>query len=91
MKMVIRTPLSTQNITTQPCQTFINNNTLPTWETWHQHGTNAFNGHVEYTRLQKLLDGKMVDGFNNDEHSPKPNCVACTEGKQHVEPFHDLN
>ena len=63
-------------------QTFIANNKLPTWETWHRHF-----GHVGYTGLQKLLDGKMVEGFTVDEDSPKPDCIACTEAKQHVEPF----
>ena len=29
----------------------------------------------------------MVDGFNVDESSPKPDCIACTEAKQHVQPF----
>ena len=52
------------------------------WETWHQHF-----GHVGYTRLQKLLDGRMVDRFIVDKDSPKPECVACTEVKQHVQPF----
>ena len=29
----------------------------------------------------------MVEGFDIDINSPKPDCVACTEAKQHVEPF----
>lgn len=29
----------------------------------------------------------MVDGFIVDKDSPKLNCVACTEAKQHIEPF----
>ena len=29
----------------------------------------------------------MVDRFTVDEDSPKPDCIACTEAKQHVEPF----
>ena len=77
-KMVVRTP--TYN--TQSHQTFIGNNSLPTLETWHQ----CF-GHTGYTGLQKLLDRKMVDGFIVDKDSPKPDCVACTEVKQHIEPF----
>ena len=52
-------------------QTFIANNKLPTWETWHR----CF-GHVGYTGLQKLLDSKMVDKFIVDEDSPKPDCIA---------------
>ena len=42
-------------------QTFVANNKLPTWETWHWRF-----GHVGYTGLQKLLDGKMVEGFTVD-------------------------
>jgi len=83
MKMVVRTP--TQNIT-QTHQTFVGKNSLPTWETWHR----CF-GHVRYTGLQKLLDRKMVDGFIVDEHSPKPDCIACMEAKQRVEPFPKLS
>ena len=33
----------------------------------------------------------MVDGFIVDEDSPKPNCVACTEAKQHIELFPKLS
>ena len=29
----------------------------------------------------------MVEGFTVDIDSPKPDCIACTEAKQHVEPF----
>jgi len=29
----------------------------------------------------------MVEGFNVDKTSPKPDCVTCTEAKQHIEPF----
>jgi hypothetical protein len=28
-----------------------------------------------------------VDGFHVDENSPTPDCIACTEAKQHVKPF----
>ena len=54
-------------------------NKLPIWETWHR----CF-GHVECTRLQKLLDGKMVEKFTVDKDFPKPDCIACTEAKHHV-------
>ena len=75
IKMVVRPP-------TQSHQVFITNNKLPTWETWHQHF-----GHVGYTGLQKLLDGKMVDRFIVHKDSPKPDCIACTEAKQYVKLF----
>ena len=29
----------------------------------------------------------MVEEFTVDEDSPKPDCIACTEAKQHVKPF----
>ena len=29
----------------------------------------------------------MVDGFIVDKDSPKPDCIVCTEAKQHVELF----
>ena len=61
-------------------QTFIRNHTLPNWDTWHQQF-----GHIGYTGLQRLLDKKLVEGFNVDLQSPKPDCIACTEAKQHVE------
>ena len=80
MKMVVKPP--TQSKKFQSHQTFIANNKLPTWETWHQ----CF-GHVGYTRLQKLFDRKMVDRFIVDKDSPKPDCIACTEAKQHIKPF----
>ena len=80
MKVVIKPPTWSSKF--QSHQTFVTNNKLPTWETWHQ----CF-GHVVYTRLQKLLDRKMVDGFIVDKDSPKPNCIACTEAKQHIKPF----
>ena len=80
MKMVVRPP--TQSSKIQSYQTFIGNNTLPMWETWHQHF-----GHIGYTRLQKLLDGKMVEGFTVDVDSLKPNCIVCMEAKQHIKPF----
>ena len=38
-------------------------------------------------RTSKITGQKMVDGFTVDEDSPKPDCIACTEAKQHVKPF----
>jgi Integrase core domain len=37
--------------------------------------------------LQKFLDKKLVDGLTVDKCTPKPDCILCTEAKQHVEPF----
>ncbi|KAF8060187.1 hypothetical protein FPV67DRAFT_1363293, partial [Lyophyllum atratum] len=44
-------------------------------------------GHVGYSGLKRMLDGHLVDGFNVDERTPKPDCKACTESKQSVNPF----
>ena len=63
-------------------QTFVRNGAFPNCETWHQQF-----GHIGYTGLQKLLNEKLVDRFNVDIQSPKPDCIACTEAKQHVETF----
>ena len=63
-------------------QTFIGNDAPLSWEMWHYNL-----GHVGYTSLQKLLDNKLVEGFNVDLRIPKPDCVACTEAKQHIKTF----
>jgi len=54
----------------------------PSWETWHKRFR-----HIRYTGLQKLHELGMVDGFDVDARTPKPDCVACTEGKLTVKPF----
>ena len=63
-------------------QCFIVNETAQSWETWHKRF-----GHIGYSGLQFMLDKSLVEGFSVDKHSPKPDCVACTEAKQSVEPF----
>ena len=52
------------------------------WETWHRRF-----GHISYSGLEHLLTKGLVDGFNVDETSLKPDCQACTEAKQSVLPF----
>lgn len=52
------------------------------WETWHRRF-----GYVSYPRLQKLLEENLVDSFNVDVHTPKPDCIMCTEAKLAVEPY----
>ena len=34
-----------------------------------------------------MLDNNLVDSFNVDMRTQKPDCIACTELKQTVEPF----
>jgi hypothetical protein len=63
-------------------QCFITSEPAQNWETWHKRF-----GHIGYDALQNMLDNNMVNGFNVDTHTPKPDCIACTEAKQTVEPF----
>ena len=55
---------------------------LPTWETWHK----CF-GHLGMSSIQTLLNKGLVTGLNVDTESPKYDCKACTQAKQHVTPF----
>jgi len=34
-----------------------------------------------------MLDKDLVEGFSVDTRTQKPDCIACTESKQTVEPF----
>ena len=52
------------------------------WETWHRRF-----GHVSYSELQKLFDKNIVEGFNVDNKSPKPDCEACIQAKHTISPF----
>src|SRR6202451_4477204 len=69
-------------LTSESSQTFAGTESAQSWETWHK-----CYGHIGYSGLQKLLDNKMVEGLEVDMNTPKPDCVACTEAKQNVEPF----
>ena len=61
---------------------YTSNENLQSWETWHTRF-----GHVSDTRLQKLLEENLVDGFNINVHTPKPDCIVCMEAKLAVEPY----
>jgi hypothetical protein len=65
-------------------QSYVTSKPAQNWGTWHKRF-----GHIGYNTLQNMLDNNMVNGFNVDTHSPKPDCIACacTEAKQTVEPF----
>lgn len=76
----LNTTIPNTTITTP--QTFIANEPVQSWETWRKHF-----GHISYSRLQQMLDKNLVEGFSIDTHMPKPDCIACTEAKQSVEPF----
>ena len=53
-----------------------------TWEVWHKRM-----GHLSMAGLKTLYNKHLVDGFNVDASSQKFDCEACTQAKQHVEPF----
>jgi len=55
---------------------------IPTWETWHKRF-----GHLGFSSIQTLLDQKLVTGLNVDTQSPRYDCAACVQAKQHVDPF----
>ena len=55
---------------------------MPSWETWHRHF-----GHIGYTGLQKMYQLGLVNGFGMDAQTPRPDCVACMEGKLIIKPF----
>ena len=65
-----------------PNVTFASTDNSQTWETWHKRF-----GHISYSGLQKLYDQRLVEGFDVDLRSAKPDCVACTEAKMTVEPY----
>ena len=52
------------------------------WETWHCRF-----GHLGKSSIQALADNNLVTGLNIDLQSPKYDCEACTQAKQHVAPF----
>ena len=58
---------------------------LPTWEIWHR----CF-GHIAYGSLKTLHDCQLVEGMKINVHSPKPDCVACTEAKHSESPYGPL-
>jgi GAG-pre-integrase domain len=81
-KMDVKLHIETEiNVPSTSC-TFTSTQMSQNWETWHKRF-----GHVGYGGLQKLLDKGLVHGFTVDTTSPKPDCVACTEGKLSTEPF----
>src|SRR6202522_3433372 len=86
MKVAIREPNTkpSKNTTVTP-QTFLAAEPAQSWQTWHKRF-----GHTSYGRLQYMLDNDLAEGFSIDMRTQKPNCIACTELKQTVEPFGKL-
>lgn len=58
---------------------------MPSWEVWHQRF-----GHIGYTSLQRMHELGLVDSFDVDARTSKPDCVTCMEGKLTVKPFDKL-
>jgi hypothetical protein len=81
MEVAIREPNAKFTKEVMP-QSFIVNEPSQTWETWHKRF-----GHIGYSGLQYMLDKNLVEGFNVNTNTSKPDCVACTEAKQSMEPF----
>ena len=83
MNVKTRKPSASQfkNVMASP-QTFVASEPAQSGETWHRRF-----GHIRYNGLQKLHDLKLVNGFNVDTRTPKLDCIAGTEAKQHTEQF----
>ena len=79
-RMKFKTYLPRKN--TVQKEVVLNTEEIFNWETWHRRF-----GHVSYTGLQKLFDKNMVEGFNVDIKSPKPDCEACIQAKHTISPF----
>lgn len=67
---------------TSSAQAFQLRDAPATWETWHRRF-----GHIGLSGLQRLQTGNLATGFDVDLSSPKYDCTACIQAKQHVEPF----
>ena len=80
-KMEFKTYLPRNKITVQK-DIVLNTEEIYNWETWHRRF-----GHVSYSGLQKLFDKNIVEGFNVDIRSPKPDCEACIQAKHTISPF----
>ena len=80
MKLTIQQTgsITTKSTTVMP-QTYLTSEPAQSWETWHKQF-----GHISYSGLQKLIDLKLVNGFNVDTLTPKPDCIPCMEAKQTV-------
>jgi len=80
-KMKVRVRIMKESAPIMGAQTLVVAESSESWETWHK----CF-GHVSYSGLKHLWENNLVEGFNVDTRSPKPDCVACTEAKQTIEP-----
>ena len=52
------------------------------WDKWHQ-----ILGHVNLWTIKTLLKNNLVTGLLIDENQEPIQCLACIQGKRHVEPF----
>jgi len=82
MNVAIRKPDISSSLITSTSQTFVTNEMAQSWEIWHRRF-----GHIGYSGLQNMVTKNLVDRFNVDLNSPKPDCITCTKAKQFIEPF----
>ena len=55
---------------------------LKSWDTWHQ-----ILAHINPGVIKMLKTQNLVTGMDVDTNSATTQCVACIQGKQHVQPF----
>ena len=85
MEVSIREPNIKYQVEAIP-QSFVIKEAAQNWATWHKRF-----GHIGYGALQEMLDNNLIEGFNVDTHTSKPDCIACTEAKQFVEPYAQIS
>ena len=74
MNVTIRKPTIPSSQVTATPQIFVTNESAQSWETWHKRF-----GHISYSGLQNMMSKNLVEGFNVDLNSQKPDCITCTE------------
>ncbi len=79
---VVQTSGSTNSETSIKNKTYKVGESAKSWEIWHKRY-----GHIGMGSLQELLDKQLVNGFTVDTQSPKYDCEACTQAKQHITSF----
>jgi len=82
MNFVVQTSESTSLETNTKNKTYKVGEPAKSWEIWHKRY-----GHIGIDNLQELLDKRLVDGFTVDTRTPKYDCEACIQAKQHVASF----
>jgi len=58
------------------------NSSVLSWEEWHRCMV-----HIGYSGLHELYHQDMIANLQLDTRMPKPDCIACVQGKLHTRPF----